>query len=589
MRRVRLLLLIILFIPSSVLSGEKWQRHFEDELPWTSLWCIFGHENTFYAVGNIDSSPGPYLTTTQDWKSWNHIPLPDMVRYMRVHLGKVYYIVPYGISIYRQKPDQTFESVIPDIEGMVIEDVISFQDEMYVAFRNGALHRGQPQTTPNVWTESFPFGGEHIYDRTNVFFFIFKDTLMAAVTERVSWNPELYRTKIYQRKNEETWVVQKSFEPESGENYGYQSMRPSVATKGDRIFLSIHALNFSGEPDHGRSQLWIGESIGDSFTWTLHSSVSSSLLRVALIFDQVYLMGQDIPLLKLNPQDKWIEASPERVSSENHIANRSHPVFVNNTAYVMGPELMSITKGVFSISFADVGSESISKGQKNSPVLSFNVGVNRTDQFDITLTNLGSAEQEKDLEKIILGRYDKGGNLETLGVFNPDPHDSKKWHLPTSLPIHNGDQLFIMVDVSPHAREQTNCIFSIDRTAIKPLNNTGFKLENPLVSPREIKIISSASALSLGPIPDVLIYPQPARNNVVFAYDLTSPSDVTIDVFDRNSVIVARLKDLNKLPTQAKTEWNVSQLSKGVYYALIDIQSATEKRRVIKKKVFIDR
>ena len=412
---------------------------------------------------------------------------------------------------------------------------------------------------------------------------------MVAVNKRISnTRPYEYQTKIYQRNSEDSWTLLKTFDPLLGDHY-LPRMRPTVTTLDNLIFLTIpYTTNSNGIV--AKSQLWLGKRSGPSLEWSMHSDNISSRSHIVRIFDQIYLMGDQIPILKFFQEDQWVESFPERVTFVNSENNKwSSEAVINNTAYVLSSNILSFSKGVTSVSSADVGTDKIEMGQKNRPVLSFTVDVNREDHLEITLFNLGSAEQGKDLDRVTLARYDQEGNPEILGVFEVDPNDSQKWHLASSLPVYDGEQLFVMVDVAFQAREESNFIFNIQKYGLKSINNTDFRLENPMTTQRGIRIVPPTAAASLEPISEVIIYPQPARTNVVFAYDLTSPSDVTIDVFDRNSVKVARLKDLNKLPTRAKTEWEVSQLAKGVYYALIEIQSPTEGRRIFKKKIFVDR
>ena len=210
----------------------------------------------------------------------------------------------------------------------------------------------------------------------------------------------------------------------------------------------------------------------------------------------------------------------------------------------------------------------------------------------MSVTNLGSAISGRDVESVILARAPSPGHTseQLLSTLIPDDSDPRLWHMPAPIQVKDGDLLFIKARVSAMPHEEATFIAAVLKDGFQAVVRTDFDLANSLISERSIQLLSLPSAAS-EIIKDVLVYPQPARDTMRFAYSLTEVSDVTIKIFDRAGGLIDEIRELAKSPAppNAVTPWPVSSKAPGIYYAVIEIVPSIGEKRVIKKTVAIER
>jgi|GEM_PF-5789686 len=78
---------------------------------------------------------------------------------------------------------------------------------------------------------------------------------------------------------------------------------------------------------------------------------------------------------------------------------------------------------------------------------------------------------------------------------------------------------------------------------------------------------------------DVIVYPQPARDRVVFLYWLPSPSNVTIEVYNVALELIAVISEDKESGFQ-RTVWDISKVAQGVCFYKISAKCKRTGRKI---------
>ena len=179
-----------------------------------------------------------------------------------------------------------------------------------------------------------------------------------------------------------------------------------------------------------------------------------------------------------------------------------------------------------------------------------------------------------------------------MAEFVADTPGGKSWHLASPLTLPHGESdFFVTVDLTATPHANATCQFFVDMGGMTFENNPGFRLPAPYVSQvaQPIQLVEGAAAqaeLKGG----MVVFPQPGKGKIHFTYDLDSPAQVNLKIFDRNGSLVSEITDPGKPAGRAVTDWDASEVAAGVYYSVLKIapdNGGSEK--VFKKKVVVER
>jgi hypothetical protein len=240
--------------------------------------------------------------------------------------------------------------------------------------------------------------------------------------------------------------------------------------------------------------------------------------------------------------------------------------------------------GVTGVTLMPFPSTSIDPGDENVLALKFHVTYDSTDTLkSLVVRNNETAEAGQDITKVKLRiTNDLAITVIELGALP----DNKSWASSPSWPGHfltSNDQFEILVDISPTARNDKRIQFSLPQNAFQFEVNSDFSLFSDLI---EDDILSHPT-VAPGPIPEVIIFPNPARDTVRFSYDLSTDADVTISLFDLSGSLVSEVHETKPAGSGAQTAWDASNKAPGTYFAVIKIVSSNGQKRIYKRKVFI--
>jgi len=240
-----------------------------------------------------------------------------------------------------------------------------------------------------------------------------------------------------------------------------------------------------------------------------------------------------------------------------------------------------------------VGSKELTRDQSLAWVFSWSVefaeeiGGKEESIKSLILKNFGTAEAEKDLINVTLWRENTDVTEKVLDL-DSGP-DSDEWVFgPQSsliIDLEQGDKFFVTVDISKNARNRT-IQFGIPRGGIGFTLNTSFNFPVDIVI-STISTIILPSPAPPAPIAEVIVFPNPAQNEVWFTYDLASRSDIVITIFNSVGTLVSEIRDTQAFGNGQKTQWNSTKMAPGVYFAVVKIKSGSGAERIFKRRVYL--
>jgi hypothetical protein len=533
-----------------------------------------------------------YISVSDNGTDWAIInTLPEIISQhssvnFRIH-NEALYVFQWDYEnqesrnyIFRTTDGELFQEVRKDVptvpHSSEYKDAISFKNHLYVVLGSGQVIRttgDDPLEWENDTVDPIPDWDMNIpvasLAELNNFLYV--------VTNQLNSDDGSYSKKIYRKTDDNKWQL--------------VGLIPSESIKpGRMLFSANNKLYLMTE------HLWETEDAGPFQEWIkVRDDFGIGGARPYVLDDNVYLWSKNKKVLKLNTNGAWEEASQSDVTMPFYWyeLEDEKPAILNNTVHITASLNWDLKLGIENITAHSVPGVDLFQGQENIPILGMNIVSNLRDTIKLAVKNLGTALSGVDIEKVSLVRSlsdpNGGSTLDPLGELIPDSENS--WTLPSFQSVNDGDLLFITVDISPRSRVGKTVALLMDLEWIQSEINPDFDQPGTVVSlqAQEIK----PGALRAGevlPISDVIIYPQPARDQVRFQYDLDSTSDVTIKIFNRKGKLVSELSDPGKVAaTPAKTVWDATSVAPGTYYAHFTIQPHNGPARQFTKPVFIER
>lgn len=366
----------------------------------------------------------------------------------------------------------------------------------------------------------------------------------------------------------------------------FQDQWIEVYTNSDFYFNQLK--NFGGNL-FAITNTYVGmwtDGTGEQYQWN-EIDLRSTPISFGVLLDRLFLATQR-GLYKLSDQKTW-----ELSLGGYYYLHQSFSL--RNAAFILEEvNQYRFQRGVVEIENIPPTARSIPSGEKNTHVLGFHTKVNDWEEMFLEVKNLGTAVQGRDIEHLQLVRVHHFGEenqyYESIQTMEPVLDNSRHWKTPNSFHVYPDAIYFVVADISENPIDGVTCIFMADENSMTFQENKTFIPVRPLTTNSE-QVIKKMGPLSA---PDdyskVTLFPQPSRDTVHFRYDLESPSDVAIKLFDRNGVLVTEIMDPNKPQgSSISTPWDARQTAPGIYYAIINIKPTSGSERVIKKKVFVDR
>lgn len=265
-------------------------------------------------------------------------------------------------------------------------------------------------------------------------------------------------------------------------------------------------------------------------------------------------------------------------------------VCAENPNYTLATDLTSMVPmsiqaiGVNSVSLMPFPAENFMPNDKDILALKFNVTYYSSETLrSITIINKGDAEAGVDIDRVKL----RITNDQSIMVIELNPQgNGKTW---TSSNAWQGykfignEQFEILINIGAAARNTRRIQLSLPSNAFLWEVNNDFSLASDLI---EDDVLSQPT-FAPGPIPDVLIFPQPARDTVRFSYDLPTDADITVNIYDLTGILVSEIRESKTAALGTQTLWDASAKAPGSYFAVIKIKPATGDTRIYKRKVFI--
>jgi hypothetical protein len=454
-------------------------------------------------------------------------------------------------------------------------DAVSQGEELYVVDGCGILLKGSGQGNPLSWTTiPAPLNLDNVKYGD---LFVFKGDL------HLAHNPH-GKTSIFRMDNgqwESTPVVDIHWNTE----FGSRPKAVKFAVTKDRLYM-------------GHRELWstAGEET-PGYIWEKDETFTENMIIPIIVSERLYVWSSDNPVMEYSPRGTWEEASSSITSlisnfdygqelDRGDVVDDGHHYFV----MVQG-NLWKLKKGFTGLTntFTDQGY--LFSFQEQAVVMRLKVTANISDQIKFSVRNLGTAVQGRDIERVWLIKLNEAQNEkgDILGEFISQDQDPKRWSLDQYVDVNHGDDLAIAVDVSGAPLDGVNCVFSVEQDGFMAAFNDEFELPASIGSAASIEIKNNPAVFGVDTVSNFVIYPQPARDQVRFQYNLDSTSDVTIKIFNRKGKLVSELSDPGKgAATPAKTTWNASSVAPGTYYARIKIQPHNGPARQYTKSVFIE-
>jgi hypothetical protein len=563
---------------------------------------LFTINHPLFAIPQEIGTP-PYISKSTNGVNWAKISLSNPLTsnnggYFRTHNNSLYFFVHqyngFGelAMIYRTTDGNTFTPVREEqFDGsfpITYPNAISFGDHLYVVLRNGHVIRTSGEE-PFDWDEEDTIGplpgweiNEDIY--ISVSMAELNDILYVAMNFTGGSDPG---TNIYRLTTNNQWEFVGSIDNT------YRSIK--LFSTSQKLFL-LSGYLWEIDPETSPfNPTKLREDIIRTQTFLENWGGLVEVERqppVAYVWeDNVYVWVEGSQVLKMDPNGRWSFASQFLVPEDPnytipYVDFNEKPARLNNKFFVATNRFnFAMQLGADTITLQSTPDPGLIQGQTHS-VLGLNITANIKDAVKLTVKNYGTALAGSDIPEVRLTRLPK----ETVGTFVAND-DGKSWHLPDYVPVRDGDQLFITVDVSPSAETGRTTRFAIEPDGMEFELNQDFVLPSVLVSLLEQDIRpGAAGAAGLPPISDVIVFPQPAQNAVQFAYDLTSPSQVTISIFNPQGLLLSEIKDSHAASGRSlKSSWDAAHVPSGTYYARIKIEGSDGSTRQFTKSVFINK
>jgi hypothetical protein len=519
--------------------------------------------------------------------------------YLKIHNDRLFVLFKnstfFYAMIYHTGDGETWDTFqVPQGTSEEVRGAISFGEYLYVAMSDGRVMRISGISNDGItldweWIQSLesiqpPFVN-------HISFVIFQGKLHAAISAQTYENNEsatlthIYRLETQQNGTENagtTW-----------EEDPVATFKWDISTGEARTFLAVHndQLYFSGD------YLWRTTGTQTPYDeWEKVDFFSDQFRPIPIVIqNRLHVWSGSHPVMILSSEGKWKQGSRQ----ESHIqsswqVNDTTPLTINGEIYVpLYPYLWTIRPGVSDVKYNPVAIEEVFSGQTQVGVLGFAVKTNFGESVNLTVINEGSAVHGHDIKTVhlvrLVGDDTSQPTTEVLGTLHPDPSDpeGKTWALASPVALGVNENLLITIDAAPTARTNKTIRMAVTPENLRFGTHTTFELPWTMSGFR-IEMKEAAAAAGLGSIAEVLVFPQPARNQVQFAYDLASPSNVTISIFNQQGLRLSEIKDYHAAAGDAlKSAWDCTHVPSGTYYAHIKIEGSDGSTRQFTKSVFI--
>jgi len=577
-------------------SKEYWEK---SALPLFSSGAFSATDKVVEAGGIIYIASGSQLAYSEDGINFEEIRIPAIpnlvpVVSLYVHKGLVYFVLrdrfpsssDYELRYYRIKANKSIEEVyLYDSRngGGVIGPSFSLNNYVYTPGWNGSVFRTTGEGTPLQWDqiESIP-DRTGFYKKFKLFSFkgdVFMSFSLAEIGGGIGINTYLYRLRY--EENGTGWELVGSYTIIVAEFFEWDGKL--YATKPDNVGAITNYLYTRGKEE--------------SFEWyqaDFQSSVQSTSIN---IFDKIHVftINQRIHVVE---EDGTLNPVSEEVIDVGFLGT---DYFVGEkAAYVLYQgNLWTLNLGAKGIKSENFIAGDIIAGEQEGTVLKFTIEANIRDNLSLVVRNLGTAVSGQDISQVYLKKTisnppsalnSSKGATEILAELEPVVGDLKSWKTKTPIQVEDGDEIFVTILAANEAQDNATVNFVIFPEDISFEYNSNYSRLEPLGSFKIQSIKKLASAAGLDLSGKVLIYPQPASDQVNFTYDLSSPSDVIIKVFNQRGSLITEITDPGKPAGNGiKTQWNSSQVAPGVYYGHIKITPVTGSPRQFSQQIYIKR
>jgi hypothetical protein len=585
MKNIKTLLLIGSILIASHARGIEWVHHplpdtFRRAEP-TGMASMNGY---LFTIRN--TSQGWKLYRSTDIYSGEPVGLSG--QYVIRHKDRIYLLrwsPPDTIIIYHSTNGLQWETYQVPKDGIhdsgILRGVFSVGEHLYVVNSMGHVLRtsGEGASLQWEWIESLTAPDRN---GNNRYFFSDYRGIVHVVLSAVVSDTESFHFIYRQNSDQTSWEK----DPVAQLPWDETIMDPVILIEyNDELYLSASNLRKTKGLQIPFTDWQVVEHFG-----------SGTHPRPYVINNQLFVWSIGNPIMRLSTSDVWKPVSVHTsivdifdMDSYNHApAILKKKIYVNFT----DESIWSLPLGVTGITNTSAPMKVIYADQKQAGVLGFSVEANFGDRAQFKVNNLGSAVLGQDIERVWLVPVTRTTEqpIQSNAIeLHPDPQNPKRWVSDSPIQFNDGDEMAVMVDAAPTARPNETLIFSITPDDLVFENNSDFRLSGPLTGfSIELQVAAGAAGLNLSS--DVLVFPQPARDEVRFLYDLTSVSDVLIRIYDQNGVLMTELSDPNKSIGQGQyTAWEARHIAPDLYFAIIKIKPATGDERILKKKVYIDR
>jgi hypothetical protein len=575
----------IIFPPASTATEWNLNSYSND------LHQIFKFEEKLYIYKTSHLYSPTHLLRSPDgeknsWEAiypiWGYFPAERF--FMKSHKGDLYAFInspPAGgvqQKEIRRSPngsdwDQVYSQTDSDAYCPFV-DAIGMGDDFYVVDLCGTILKGSGKGNPLTWTTIDAPPGLDIAQYGSLF--IFKGALHLT-------NLRTNRTLVYRMNGTEQWDPTPVVDVDWVAEHGIHAFAIRFAVSENRLYL-------------GQKELWYTEgNTSPKYEWEKFEFFQWGPVIPAIINNRLHVWSVNNPILMLNDQGTWEKVSSltsmivysvglESLTGRNDVVELGTNHFVE----VQG-DLWKLKIGMTGLDNEFSDQNTLFSSQQRESVMRLKIRANISDRIKFSVINKGTAVQGRDIERVWLVNLTEADNKngEVIGEFIVDGQTDQKWNLQKYVEVDDGDSLAVAVDVAAAPFDGATCAFSVEPGDLFTTYNDGFELLGPLnASPVQIKNIPAAPGTE--PISEVLIYPQPAQNEVRFLYDLAAAATITIRVYDPNGDLVGTVNDSKPQGDRQFTSWNSSHIASGMYYATIQITSAAGDR-LIKRQVFIKR
>jgi hypothetical protein len=592
-----------------LICAENWKQE-----SISGIGSIIAYKNNLFAFFTTPPSLGEdgkpaWIYRSPNGVDWEPVTLPDTgtffypMVYFRIHKDALYLFAnagslqPQPDVILRTTDGLAFDVVREDestpSRTLTYPNAFSAQDgHLYVVLNSGQVIRTTGDGPSPTWdTTTVAPIPEWIMGRniSKVSMAEQNGVLYVAINQMDFINGiyRHYSIRIYKKTVGQQWERVGSLSSERTRHAAYIKL----ISNGEKLLLACGAY------------LWEIDTQKNPCGWIQRGIPSPGSHPIAYMFqDNAYFWVLNSKVLKLNQDGFWEYASqivsPSSIGSPEYAHLNGNPAILNNKAFIVahGKGLWTFQLGVEDVTARDIPGEDLFQGQRKAPILGFDIVLNKHEAIQLTVKNRGTATANRDIDKVSLGRMSldiKGFTIEPIKDLLPNS-DNKSWSLPSYVPVEDGDQLFLTVDISPTAKPGQTLHFFIDSDSddrMKFETHTEFRMPYAIRN-LQLKEIKSgpAGAGAPSPIADTVVFPQPARNQVQFAYDLASPSNVTISIYNQQGLRLSEIKDYHAAAgASLKSAWDATHVPSGTYYAHIKIEGSDGSMRQFTKSVFINK